>query len=481
MGKITIGVIPAAGKGVRAYPKTVYVPKVLLEIAGKPLIVRNIEIMRDKLGINEIIIIVGYMGGMIKRVVKDGSHLGVKIRYVECKDPSIGLAKGLMLVRNLINEDFIAILGDELYINSNHEVMKNLKLGPNVAACGIMKTNNSETISKNYTITLRGNKITSLVEKPKKITNDLLGCGTYLFSKKIFEAIDKTPPSQTSGRVELTDAINYLSQKGEGVLPVFLKGDYYNINSAEDYNYANYLYKSLHFNKYKISLIIPAYNEEKSIDKTIKDFKEKVDEILVVNNSSKDKTGEVAQKAGAKVYTVHVGGYGDAIKYGCDKASGEILVIVEADNTFRAKDIGKLLEYMKDADMVIGTRTTRQMIEQGSNMGSFLRWGNVGLGKLIEALWWNQEPRFTDVGCTFRAIWKDSYIKMRENLHAQGPEFSPEMMIEALRARLRVIEIPVSYYKRFTGESKHSAGFKKIKTGLNMLRVILGKRSGWLK
>jgi len=54
--------------------------------------------------------------------------------------------------------------------------------------------------------------------------------------------------------------------------------------------------------------------------------------------------------------------------------------------------------------MVIGTRTTRQLIEQGANMEGLLRWGDVIVGKLIEGLWWGQEPRFTDVGCTYRAI-----------------------------------------------------------------------------
>ena len=85
-----------------------------------------------------------------------------------------------------------------------------------------------------------------------------------------------------------------------------------------------------------------------------------------------------------------------------DAATGDILVLVEADGTFRAKDLGKLLEFLKDADMVIGTRTTRQMIEQGANMDGLLRWGNVVVGKLVEALWWRMEPRFTDVGCTYR-------------------------------------------------------------------------------
>ena len=127
--------------------------------------------------------------------------------------------------------------------------------------------------------------------------------------------------------------------------------------------------------------------------------------------------------------------------------------------------------------MVIGTRTTRQLIEQGANMDGPLRWGNVVVGKLIEALWWGLEPRFTDVGCTYRAIWRDAYFKIREYLTRDDAAFSPEMMIEMLRVRGRVIEVPVSYYRRRGGESKHSASrWQSARTGLKMLALVLRKR-----
>jgi hypothetical protein len=177
------------------------------------------------------------------------------------------------------------------------------------------------------------------------------------------------------------------------------------------------------------------------------------------------------------VETVSLKGYGDTIKHGLDHARGDILVVIEADHSFRAKDLGKLLEYLKEADMAIGTRTTRQLVEQGANMRGLLRWGNVVVGKLVEALWWTQEPRFTDVGCTYRAIWRDFWLKIRDRMNGTGPEFSPEMMIEVLRARGRVIEIPVSYYPRTGGSSKHSGNYWKIsRTAMRMLRTIIHKR-----
>jgi hypothetical protein len=99
------------------------------------------------------------------------------------------------------------------------------------------------------------------------------------------------------------------------------------------------------------------------------------------------------------------------------------------------------------------------------------------VGKLIEVLWWSQEPRFTDVGCSYRALWRSTWDKIRDQVQGVGPEFSPEMMIEVLRARQRVIEIPVSYHPRVGGESKHSDGLLHVsRTALRMLRLILAKR-----
>ena len=250
------------------------------------------------------------------------------------------------------------------------------------------------------------------------------------------------------------------------------------MNSVEDLNVANFLARALHFDTHRVSIVIPAYNEAASIAHVVRDFRQYAHEVVVMDNCSADGTGELARAAGAVVHSRKLRGYGDAIRQGMDAASGDILVIVEADGTFRAKDLGKILEYLKDADMVIGTRTTRQMIEQGANMDGLLRWGNVVVGKLIEALWWNMEPRFTDVGCTYRAIWRDAYRKIKPYLTRDDAAFSPEMMIEIVRSEGRVIEIPVSYYRRRGGESKHSSSrWHSVRTGLRMLKLILRKRA----
>src|SRR6267154_1175560 len=426
------GLIPAAGAGVRAYPATRFQPKVLLAIAGKPVIVRNIEIMRDQLGVRDITIIVGYFADQIRAALGRGEQLGVKLDYVVCADPKIGLAQGLLPALDRFDAPFVAILGDEIYLDTNHGQMRELDLGSAVAACAVMQTEDKRQIRKNYSVEIADGRIAAVVEKPAAPANNLLGVGTYLLQPRIADWIRKTPPSPRSGRVEFTDALMRAIEGGERVLPGPLAGQYFNINTIEDYNDANYAARDRNFERYRISVIVPAYNEEESLGYVIDDFRPHVDEVLVV---------------------------------------------VEADHSFRAKDLGKLREYLKDADMVIGTRTTRQMVEQGSNMRGLLRWGNVIVGKIVEVLWWRQEPRFTDVGCTYRAIWKEAWFKIRDRMEGVGPEFSPEMMIEILRARQRVLEIPVSYYPRVGGSSKHSDSYWKIsRTALRMLKTIVRKR-----
>ena len=98
---------------------------------------------------------------------------------------------------------------------------------------------------------------------------------------------------------------------------------------------------------------------------------------------------------------------------------------------------------------------------------------------IVEALWWSHEPRFTDVGCTYRALWRSTWQAMRERAVDDGPAFSPEMMIEAVRAHRRVVEVPVSYHARVGGSSKFSGSLvASARTASKMLRLIAAKRLG---
>jgi len=234
------------------------------------------------------------------------------------------------------------------------------------------------------------------------------------------------------------------------------------------------------FNNHKVSLIIPAYNEEATVGSVIDDFKsqEALDEIIIVDNNSSDRTGEIAGQRGARVILETKQGYGHALRAGMDQAGGDILVLCEADGSFRSSDLKKFLAYIEDADVVVGTRTTKQMVDQGARMNFIIRMANVLWAKLLQMLWFlHNQTRFTDVGCTYRALWKRAYQRIRPGLTAVGPDFSPEMMAEALHQRLRIVEIPVRYYQRSGGVSKHSMSYYHLaKTALKMLKTVVRKK-----
>ena len=237
------------------------------------------------------------------------------------------------------------------------------------------------------------------------------------------------------------------------------------------------------FQDRSVTVVVPAYNEEATIGAVVEEFsaQEHVDRVVVVDNNCRDRTAELAREKGAEVVEESAPGYGCAIRAGLDHAlesGADVLVITEADGSFRADDLPKLLNYLADGQMVLGTRTTRQMVEQGANMSKLLRWGNVTMAKWLELCWYlPHEPRLTDVGCSYRALWADTWRRMREGTREAGPSFSPEMICEAYRQGMRVIEIPVHYGARLGGDSKHSDGLWKVsKTALGMFRTICRKR-----
>lgn len=448
----------------------------MLEIAGKSLLTRQLELVRDELGIRDVYLIVGHLQEQIRAAYRDGEGLGLNIRYLDHPEFHRGLGTALLVTEKVVQEPFVFLLGDECYIESNLGELPKVE-PPYAAVCGIIQTHDPDVIRKNYAVTLDGDRVTTLVEKPEDPPNPYAGCGAYVFTPEMYRFAHETPLSMRSGRLELTDIIDRAAQSGAAVKAFEIRGHYANVNTIEDWNQANYLCRSLHFDRHRVSLVVPTYNEAASIGGVLRDFAPHVWEMVVVDNCSADGTADIARELGARVISQPTRGFGDAVKQGLDAAQGDILVMVEADGTFRAKDLGKLLEFLKDADMVVGTRTTREMIEQGANMDGLLRYANIIWGKIIEGLWWNVEPRYTDVGCTYRALWRDGYLKIRDFLVSDGAPLLPEMVIEMMRVRRRVIEIPVSYYRRRAGESKYSASrWQSAKTGLRMLRLILSRR-----
>ncbi len=241
----------------------------------------------------------------------------------------------------------------------------------------------------------------------------------------------------------------------------------------------------------KVSLVLPTYNEKDSICKCIQDFATQgvVDEIVVVNNNAALGTSEEVARArqllgpDVAVEIVEVPepaqGYGHACQRGLAHATGHFMVLSEPDGTFVGRDVLKLLAYSDDFDVVYGTRTARELIWQGANMGWFLKWGNWAWAKMMEFLF--NTTSLTDVGCTMRLINRPALERIQPHFSVGGSHFGPEMMLLTLLHGNAVIQVPVNYRER-VGESMATGSLRKtVAIAWQMLLLILGYRLGsWL-
>ncbi len=199
----------------------------------------------------------------------------------------------------------------------------------------------------------------------------------------------------------------------------------------------------------KISVIIPAYNEEQSLPHVLNDLpKETLHQIIVVDNASTDETSRVARENGAQAVLEKRRGYGQACLRGmAELDSPDIVVFLDGDYSDYPEEITRLVEpILKDeADFVVGSRmilkeSRRALLPQA-------RYGNQ-LAVFLIRLFFGQP--FTDLG-PFRAIRYDSLkvIGMRDRNFG----WTVEMQIKAVKKGLRIQEIPVHYRERI-GVSK---------------------------
>ena len=197
-----------------------------------------------------------------------------------------------------------------------------------------------------------------------------------------------------------------------------------------------------------VSVILMTYAEKDSINAVIEGFFATgvVDEVLVVNNNAQPGTAEEVARTRARQVFEPRQGYGYATRRGLAEATGDLLVLAEPDGTFVPGDILKLLTYSDDCDVVFGTRTTREMIWQGANMGRFLQWGNWAVAKLVEVLF--NTSHLSDVGCTYRLITRPVLERIRDKFTVGGSHFGPELMLLAIVSGARCVEVPVNYLPR---------------------------------
>jgi glycosyltransferase involved in cell wall biosynthesis len=226
----------------------------------------------------------------------------------------------------------------------------------------------------------------------------------------------------------------------------------------------------------RVSVVFPAYNEQEGIGQAIRDFFSSgyVDEIVVVDNNSTDRTSEIVKKTRARYVLETRQGYGWAIRRGLKEAKGELIITAEPDGTFIGRDVLKLLVYSDEFEVVFGTRTSKELIWKGAKMNWFLRIGNEFVAKLLEYV--HNGPCLTDVGCTLKLIRKDSLKKIEKKFTVGGSQFSPEFMILSIRNRLRCVEIPVNYKERLGSSKITSSNWKAFNLGLRMIWLIISYR-----
>ena len=223
----------------------------------------------------------------------------------------------------------------------------------------------------------------------------------------------------------------------------------------------------------KSVVIIPAYNEEKSIAKVIGDIPtDVVSEVIVVNNNSNDNTETMALNAGAKVLFEKQKGYGAACLKGIDYLKEnipDIVVFLDGDYSDYPEEIIDLIKPIEhdDYDFVLGSRVIGQREKGALPLQS--RIGSVIAGNLI-SLFWN--VKYTDLG-PFRAI---KYNKLLE-LKMQNTWFgwTVEMQIRAAKKNYKILEIPVRYRKRI-GKSKVTGTLKgTVMASLIIMKTIFSE------
>ncbi len=214
------GLILSGGKGSRLYPLTFTNAKQLIPVANKPVLVRVIECLRDA-GIDEIGIVIGNTGPKIKAAIGNGDKWGVQVTYIQ-QDAPLGLAHAVKVSADFLGDDrFVMFLGDNVIEGGISPLIKQfatsewnsqIVLTPidHPQDYGVAELNEDGSIKR-------------LIEKPKVPPSNLALVGIYMFDSNIMTAVNSIAPSKR-GEYEITDAIQWLVDKGHTVHPYVHRG-----------------------------------------------------------------------------------------------------------------------------------------------------------------------------------------------------------------------------------------------------------------
>jgi len=213
----------------------------------------------------------------------------------------------------------------------------------------------------------------------------------------------------------------------------------------------------------ELSLFFPAYNEEANLENTVekaipvlKKVAEKY-ELIIVNDGSKDRTGEAAAKLAKKYPFVKVithnpnQGYGATLRTGFYNSKYDWIVTVDSDGQFDFTEVGKLIEKSKEADIVIGYRLNRQ----DPTVRKVFGWGWTVLTNVLLGI------KVHDVDCAFKLVNKKVIETIPKLQSTRGGMISPELLGRAHKAGFKIVEVGVHHYPRKEGKQT-GADFKVI-------------------
>lgn len=212
----------------------------------------------------------------------------------------------------------------------------------------------------------------------------------------------------------------------------------------------------------KTSLVVPAYNEEKGLPLVIQEYRDVVDDIIVVDDGSSDGTFHEAELlAGNKVKLFrHEKNAGKvaALRTGVEHATGDIIIFTDADYTYPARFVPDLIrEIEKGADLVLGAR-----LQERGNIPAFNRIGN-NIFSFIATYISCMSIKDSQTG--LRAFKREMFGKL--DVKAKGLEFETKMTVRAAKLGYKIVEVPIVYRER-VGKSK----LNPIKDGVRMLTAL---------
>lgn len=215
----------------------------------------------------------------------------------------------------------------------------------------------------------------------------------------------------------------------------------------------------------KIAVLIPCYNEAKTISKVVKDYKKALPEatIYVYDNNSSDDTAEIAKKAGAVVRYEYKQGKGNVVRSMFRQIKAECYLMIDGDDTYPAENAREMCDMIleKKADMVIGDRLSSTYFTE--NKRPFHNLGNKLVRFSINTLFKN---KVKDIMTGYRAF-NYEFVKGFPVL-SKGFEIETEMTIHAVDKNYRVVEVPVNYKDRPEGSvsklNTYKDGAKVLKT-----------------